>query len=50
MLGIGGAPLIASGTFNGYVMIDQQTNGQLKVSVYNIAGNSQVDTWTVNPN
>jgi hypothetical protein len=50
VIGIGGAPLLASGTFNGYAMIDQQANGQLQISVYNVAGNVVRDTFTVGPN
>jgi hypothetical protein len=50
VLGIGGAPLIAGGAFHGYALLEQQTSGQLKVSVYDIATTTVVDTWTVGPN
>jgi hypothetical protein len=50
VIGIAGAPLLASGTFNGYAMVDQQANGQLQISVYNVAGNVVRDTFTVGPN
>ena len=51
VLGIGGAPLLAAGSdFNGYAMIDQQANGQLRVTVFNINGDLQRDQWSVGPN
>ena len=51
VLGIGGAPLLAAGSdFNGYAMVDQQPNGQLRVTVININGDLQRDQWAVSPN
>jgi hypothetical protein len=50
VLGIGGAPLIAGGAFHGYALLEQQASGQLKVSVYDIASNTLVDSWSVGPN
>src|SRR5439155_26414107 len=50
VLGIGGAPLATSGAFNGYAMVDQLADGKLQISVYNLAGNLQTDSWTVGPN
>ncbi|MBS2033062.1 MAG: metallophosphoesterase [Deltaproteobacteria bacterium] len=50
VLGNGGAPLISSGTFNGYGMIDQLSNGQLQVSIYDVASGSLQDQWSVGPN
>ncbi len=51
VLGTGGAPLLAAGSdFNGYAMIDQQTNGNLQVTVFNVAGDLQQDQWAVGPN
>ena len=50
VLGTGGAPLLATGSFHGYATIDQQTNGDLKVSVYDIMGDVLVDSWSVGPN
>jgi hypothetical protein len=50
VLGIGGAPLLASGSFHGYALVEQQASGQLAVSVYDIATNMMVDSWSVGPN
>jgi hypothetical protein len=50
ILGTGGAPLIVGGSFYGYAIIDQQTNGHLTVSVYDINSPSPLDTWSVGPN
>jgi hypothetical protein len=50
VLGIGGAPLIAGGAFHGYALVDQQPDGQLKVTVYDLSKPSPVDTWSVGPN
>ena len=50
ILGTGGAPLIAGGAFYGYAIIDQQTSGQLVVTVYDINSATPVDTWSVGPN
>jgi hypothetical protein len=51
VLGTGGAPLIAGGAFWGYALIDQQTNGQLQVTVFDLNNSSTpVDTWSVGPN
>jgi hypothetical protein len=49
VLGTGGAPLIAGGAFHGYALVDQQGDGQLKVSVYDVA-NALQDSWSVGPN
>jgi hypothetical protein len=49
-MGLGGAPLLASGaTYHGYAVIDQQSNGTLVVTVYDLAGVVH-DTWSVGPN
>jgi hypothetical protein len=50
VFGAGGAPLIAGGAFHGYVMIDQQASGDLKVTVYDVTTNTVQDTWSVGPN
>jgi hypothetical protein len=51
ILGTGGAPLIAGGSFFGYAIIEQQqTSGQLKVTVYDLNSATPVDTWSVGPN
>jgi hypothetical protein len=50
VLGTGGAPLIAGGAFWGYAIIEQQTSGQLSVTVYDITKTTPVDTWSVGPN
>ncbi len=51
VIGIGGAPLIAAGSdFNGYAMIDQLADGRLQVTIFNINGDLQQDSWTVGPN
>ncbi len=49
VMGTGGAPLIAGGAFHGYALIDQQADGHLKVTVYDI-GNALQDSWSVGPN
>jgi hypothetical protein len=50
VIGLGGAPLVAAGaTYNGYAMIDQQTNGDLQVTVHDLTG-AVKDTWSVPPN
>jgi hypothetical protein len=50
VIGLGGAPLLSAGaTYNGYAMIDQQSSGDLQVTVYDLAG-SVKDTWSVPPN
>jgi hypothetical protein len=50
ILGTGGAPLIAGGSFHGYAIIEQQTTGHLAVTVYDINSATPVDTWSVGPN
>jgi hypothetical protein len=50
VLGTGGAQLIAGGSFYGYAMVDQLTDGRLQVSVFNLSGDLQQDIWTVGPN
>ncbi len=51
VMGIGGAPLLASGaTYNGYAMVDQLANGRLQVTVYDVATHLQQDQWSVPPN
>jgi len=50
VLGNGGAPLVSAGTFNGYGMIDELSNGQLQVSIYDVASGSLHDQWSVGPN
>jgi hypothetical protein len=50
VIGLGGAPLIASGaTYNGYVMVDQQPSGELLLTVHDLTG-AVKDTWSVQPN
>jgi hypothetical protein len=49
VLGTGGAPLISGGAFHGYAVVDQQGDGTLKVSVYDIS-NALQDSWSVGPN
>jgi hypothetical protein len=49
ILGTGGAPLISGGAFHGYAIVDQQGDGTLKVSVYDIT-NALQDSWSVGPN
>jgi hypothetical protein len=50
VIGLGGARLLAAGaTYHGYVMVDQQPNGTLLVTVYDLAGVVH-DTWSVGPN
>ena len=50
VLGTGGAPLLAAGSFNGYAMIDQLPAGELQVSVFDLNGDTQQDVWRVGPN
>jgi hypothetical protein len=50
ILGTGGAPLLATGTFHGYALVDQQADGTLKVSVYDVLTNAVKDSWSVGPN
>jgi hypothetical protein len=50
VFGGGGAPLIAGGSFHGYVLLDQQASGELKITVYDVVTNAVQDTWTVGPN
>jgi hypothetical protein len=50
ILGTGGAPLIAGGSFYGYAIIDQQANGHLNVTVYDLNSPTPLDTWSVGPN
>jgi hypothetical protein len=50
VLGTGGAPLVAGGAFHGYALLDQQSNGELQISVYDIASNTLQDQWSVGPN
>jgi hypothetical protein len=49
VLGTGGAPLISGGAFHGYALVDQQGDGTLKVTVYDVA-NALHDSWSVGPN
>ena len=50
VLGNGGAPLISAGTFNGYGVIDEQSNGQLQVSIFDVQSGAMQDQWSVSPN
>ena len=50
VLGTGGAPLVAGGSFFGYAMVDQLPSGELQVTVKNIATGLAHDTWTVGRN
>ncbi|MEO9192640.1 MAG: metallophosphoesterase [Polyangia bacterium] len=50
VFGAGGAPLIAGGAFHGYVILDQEASGDLKLTVYDVATNLVQDTWSVGPN
>ncbi len=50
ILGNGGAPLVSTGTFNGYGIIDQLSSGQLQVTIYDLATGSPQDQWTAGPN
>ena len=50
VLGCSGAPLIAGGSFFGYGVIDQKTDGRLYVSIYDLSTKAVVDSWSVAPN
>jgi hypothetical protein len=50
VLGTGGAPLVAGGAFHGYAIVDQQMDGTLKLSVYDVTNGMLQDTWSVGPN
>ena len=51
VIGLGGAPLLANGTtYNGYAMVEQQADGQLRLTVRSITGGTVQDTFLVGPN
>ncbi len=50
VLGLGGAPLLGLATWNGYAIVDQQLDGRLKVSVYDLSGGTLRDSWYAAPN
>jgi hypothetical protein len=56
IIGTGGAPLQNVSTlpgafaFYGYAMIDQLTNGNLQVSVYDSSSDLLMQRWSVGPN
>lgn len=50
VLGTGGAPLIAAGTFYGFALVEGLAGGQLQVTVYDSTTDRQMDLWTVGPN
>ena len=50
ILGLGGAPLLGSATWNGYAMVDEQPDGRLKVTVFDLSGGTVRDTWYAAPN
>ena len=50
VLGLGGAPLLGTATWNGYALIDEQTDGRLKVTVFDLSGGTLRDTWYALPN
>ena len=50
VFGAGGAPLVAGGAFHGYVILDQQPDGNLDLTVYDVATNAIQDSWSVGPN
>ena len=50
VLGLGGAPLLGSATWNGYAMVDEQADGRLKVTVFDLSGGTVRDTWYAAPN
>jgi hypothetical protein len=50
IIGNGGAPLVSGGTFFGYAMVDQQPDGTLKLTMYDLATTTPHDSWTVGPN
>jgi hypothetical protein len=50
IIGNGGAPLVSGGTFNGYAIIDQQRDGTLQFTMYDLASGTAQDQWSVGPN
>ena len=50
VIGIGGAPLSSSSGFNGYAMVEQQPDAQLRITVYNVVGDVARDVFSVGPN
>ena len=56
ILGTGGAPLQnvskipGAHAINGYVVVDQQANGQLAISVFDSVTDTLVEGWSVGPN
>ena len=50
VMGNGGAPLVSGGTFNGYGLVDQQANGRLQITVFDVTSGAMMDSWSVGPN
>lgn len=50
VIGLGGAPLAIGATWNGHAMVEQQADQRLKVTVYDLSGNTVRDTWYASPN
>jgi hypothetical protein len=50
VIGNGGAPLIAGGTFNGYGIVEQKSDGSLVFTMYDVATGAQQDQVTFGPN
>jgi hypothetical protein len=48
--GNGGANLRTQGTYYGYLMVEQQTNGNVSVTAYDISTGMPVDTFVVTAN
>ena len=45
-----GAPLHGATNYHGYALVDQHTNGNLRVTVYSLATGAATDSWAVSPN
>lgn len=50
VIGTGGAPLADGGTFYGYALAEQRSDGRLRVSVYDATDGTLKDRFSVGPN
>jgi hypothetical protein len=49
IMGLGGAPLTGNASYYGYLLVDQQVDGSLKVSVIDDASGNPTDAFTIQP-
>ncbi len=50
IIGNAGAPLVSAGTFSGYAIVDQKSDGSLTFTMYDVATGAAQDSWSVGPN